>query len=51
MFLTWHLSRVVVACTLIGSIFSCWVVLIKLAFENTKQAGNPVVESYIQNEL
>lgn len=51
MFLAWHLSSVVVACTLIGSVFSWWVVLIKLAFENTEQAGNSVVKPHIQNEL
>lgn len=40
---TWHLT-----CDIIGSILSrgvvcLWVVLIKLTFENTQQAGDPVV--------
>lgn len=34
-----------------GSAVCLWVVLIKLLFENAKQAGDPVVQSHVQDEL
>lgn len=48
---TWHLTWDIICSVLNGSAVSLWVVLVKLTFENTKQAGDPVVESDIQDEL
>lgn len=50
-FHTWHLTCNIIASILTDSGFSLWVVLVKLTFENTEQAGYPVVEPHIQNEL
>lgn len=44
---TWHLTWDIICSILNGSAVSLWVVLVKLTFENTKQAGDPVVESDI----
>lgn len=40
---TWHLTCDIIHSILNGSAVCLWVVLIKLTFENAKQAGDPVV--------
>lgn len=50
-FHTWHWTCDIIGSILSGSVVSLWVVLIKLSFENTEQAGDPVVQPYVQNEL
>lgn len=48
---TWHLACDVIRCVLSGSAVRLWVTLIKLMFEDAEQAGDPVVQPHIQNEL
>lgn len=48
---TWHRTCDVIGSIQTGGVFSLWVVLIKLPFEDTEQAGDPVVQPYIQNKL
>lgn len=40
---TWHLACDVIRSVLSGSTIRLWVTLIKLMFEDTEQAGDPVV--------
>lgn len=48
---TWHLACDIIRSVLSGSAVRLWVTLIKLVFEDTEQAGDPVVQPHIQNEL
>lgn len=50
-FHTWHLTCDIIGSVLSGNVVSLWIVLIKLTFENTEQAGDPVVKPHIQNKL
>lgn len=40
---TWHLVCDIICSVLSGSAVRLWVTLIKLMFEDTEQAGDPVV--------
>lgn len=48
---TWHLPCDVICSILTGSAVCLQVVLIKFMFEDAEQAGDPVVQPHIQNEL